>query len=293
VNQEKFGMTDASTTKVFFTYVWGPPGDPAWPLTFSSKAARSHARATLAEGDIVFTVCTKIEPTRPEHQGKVVGAYKVSDLEVNTQDYDVPHNGITRFPFALHPIAVWQITSTNSLFAKIVGPLTPNHHLQAQSKLVELDPLSAKILLALDREEVSPALPKSEFGKGIVALKNSKLAPKHEGSFVGAFGIHAVWFVYTLVLRDSRNKPLALKVGYSNAPDDRELAYNISMATEVTGLHWKLDLKQPTSSEDAARQLEQDVLRHYDRHKLGSNCEILANIDPLDVVKTIADLMRA
>jgi hypothetical protein len=30
------------TPKVFFTYVWGPPGNPASPLTFASKAARSH-----------------------------------------------------------------------------------------------------------------------------------------------------------------------------------------------------------------------------------------------------------
>lgn len=46
-------------TKVFFTYVWGPPGNPAWPLTFATKAARSHARKVLTEGDLVFTICTK------------------------------------------------------------------------------------------------------------------------------------------------------------------------------------------------------------------------------------------
>ena len=27
-------------TKVFFTYVWGPPGNPAWPMKFAFTAAR-------------------------------------------------------------------------------------------------------------------------------------------------------------------------------------------------------------------------------------------------------------
>ena len=31
-------------TKVFFTYVWGPPGNPAWPMMFASKAARMPLR---------------------------------------------------------------------------------------------------------------------------------------------------------------------------------------------------------------------------------------------------------
>lgn len=279
--------------KTFFTYVWGPPGNPAWPLTFSTKAARAEARAGLTEGDMVFTVCTKKEPTLPEYQGRVVGAYKVSDLEVNTQDYDLPPDGIKRFPFALHPIAVWQVTSNNNIFADLVGPLTPNHHLQAQSKVVELQLSTAQVLLTLDRREVPPAVPRSEFGKGIVALKNSKLAPKHEGQFNGAFGRHDIWFVYTLVLRDSVNKPLALKVGYSNDPNAREMTYNSSMATEVTGLRWKLDLRQPTSSEDTARRLEQSVLSHYRNSKLPSNGEIPKGLDPLNVAAKIAELMRS
>jgi hypothetical protein len=130
------------TPKVFFTYVWGPPGNPASPLTFASKAARSHARRALTEGDLVFTVGTRGEPTAPEHKGRVVGVFQVSDLEVNTQDYDLPRSsdipefdGVSRFPFALHPIAVWEITISDSLFTELVGPLTPNHHLQAQSKI--------------------------------------------------------------------------------------------------------------------------------------------------------------
>jgi hypothetical protein len=278
--------------KSFFTYVWGPLGNPAWPLTFSTKAARAEARAGLTEGDMVFTVCTKKEPTLPQYQGRVVGAYKVSDLEVNTQDYDLPPDGIKGFPFALHPIAVWRIASHKDVFADLVGPLTPNLHLQAQTKVVELEPSTAQVLLALDRREVPPAVPKSEFGKGIVALKNSKLAPKHEGPFNGAFSQHDIWFVYTLVLRDSVSRPLALKVGYSNDPNARELAYNSSMATEVTGLRWKLDLRQPTSSEDTARILEQLVLSHYRNSKLPSNGEILSGVDPLKVAAKIAELMR-
>jgi len=77
-------------TKAFFTYVWGPPGDPAWPLTFATKAARTHARKVLSDGDLVFTVCTRSDPSPPAFQGRVVGVFRVSDLEVNTQDYDLP-----------------------------------------------------------------------------------------------------------------------------------------------------------------------------------------------------------
>ncbi len=284
---------EADIPKYFFTYVWGPPGNPAWPLTFSTKAARRNARAALAEGDIVFTVCTKGDPTPPEYWGQVSGVYIVSDLEINTQDYDLPSGGLSRFPYALHPISVWQITSDDNIFAKLVGPLTPIQHLRAQSQLVELDMLTANPLLALDRREVSPAQPKTEFGKGLVAVKNSKLAPKHEGTFVGRFGDHEIWFVYTLVLRDIRNKSLALKVGYSNSPSDRENAHNGPMASEVTGLKWKLDFSQPTSSEGAARKLEQAVLQHYSRHRLVSNGEILREVDPSIVILKIAEIMRS
>ncbi len=286
-------------TKVFFTYVWGAPGDPAWPLTFATKAARSHARKVLTEGDLVFTVGTRGEPTQATQKGRVLGVFRVSDLEVNTQDYGLPRkhdksefDSVTRFPFALHPIAVWEITSLDNMFAELVGPLTPNHHLQAQSKIVELDEITAAPLLVLERQEVQPALPKTEFGKGLVAQKNSKLAPKHQGSFTGSFGDHDTWYVYTLVLRDARKKALAIKVGYSNAPEARETAHNGPMASEVTGLRWNAEFRQPTSSEDAAREVEQIVLARYATHKLASNGEILAGVDPLMVQAAIATVMR-
>lgn len=286
-------------TKVFFTYVWGPPGNPAWPLTFATKAARSHARKVLTEGDLVFTVCTKGEPTAPENFGRVSGVFQVSDLEINTQDYGVPSRSdipvmeaLTRFPFALHPITVWEITDPNNMFAELVGPLTPNHHLQAQSKIVELDAIAAEPLLALERREVQPAMPTTEFGKGLVMKKNSKLAPKHQGSFTGSFGDHEVWYVYALVLRDERKKPLAVKVGYSNAPDAREAAHNGPMAFEVTGLRWRAEFQQPTSSEDVAREVEQAVLSRFAKHQLASNGEILGGVDPVMVQSAIAMVMR-
>lgn len=287
-------------TTVFFTYVWGPPGNPAWPMTFASKAARSHARKVLSEGDLVFTVGTKGEPTAPQDQGRVLGVFRVSDLEVNTQDYGLPRrlenpefDSVTRFPFALHPIAVWEITSPDRKFAELVGPLTPNHHLQAQSKVVELDEITAEPLLGLNRQEVPPALPKTDFGKGLVAQKNSKLAPKHQGSYTGTFGDHDIWYVYTLVLRNAQKKALAVKVGYSNTPEARETAHNGPMAQEVTGLHWHVDAKQPTASEDVARDIEQAVLAKYAKHKLGSNGEILSGVDPLLIAAEIGTLMRS
>lgn len=290
--------TDVS--KVFFTYVWGPPGNPAWPLTFATKAARSHARQELVEGDLVFTVGTKGEPTPHEHRGRVLGAFRVSDLEVNTQDYDLPRDrtrpefdSVARFPYALHPIEVWEIPPPDNVFANLVGPLTPTHHLQAQSRIVELTPLVAAPLLALPRREVQPAIPKTEFGRGLVARKNSRLAPKHEGDFAGRFGQHSTWFVYTLVLRDGRNKALAVKVGYSNAPSDREAAYNAPMAPEATGLRWRLDFQQPTATEDAARGVEQAVLQQFARHKLSSNGEILTGVEPIMIAAAIATTLRA
>ena len=286
-------------TKVFYTYVWGAPGNPAWPMTFATKAARSHARKVLTEGDLVFTVGTKGDPTQGTHKGRVLGVFRVSSLEVNTQDYGLPRkhdkpefDSVTRFPFALHPIAVWEITSLRNVFADLVGPLTPNHHLQAQSKIVELDEITAAPLLELERQEVQPALPKTEFGKGLVTQKNGKLARKHQGSFTGTFGNHDTWYVYTLVLRDARKKALAVKVGYSNATEIREAAHNGPMAYEVTGLHWKAEFRQPTSSEDAAREVEQIVLTRYAKHKLASNGEILGGVDPVMVQAAIATAMR-
>jgi hypothetical protein len=128
----------------------------------------------LTEGDLVFTVGTRGAPTQQSHKGRVLGVFRVSDLEVNTQDHGLPRkqdrpelDSVARFPFALHPIAVWEITSPDNIFAELVGPLTPNHHLHAQSRIVALNEITAAPLLESDREEVKPALPKTEFGTGL------------------------------------------------------------------------------------------------------------------------------
>jgi len=285
--------------RAFFTYVWGPPGEPAWPLSFANKGARTRAKKLLEEGDWVFTVCTAGDPSPPEHWGRVVGVYRVSDLEVNIADYGLPkrdrHPEIDsriRFPYALHPIAAWEVTTSQNRFAELVGSLTPTHHLQAQSSVVQLDESVAKPLIKLARREVKLAMPQTEFGYGRVARKNSRLAPKHEGSFVGSFREYEVWYVYTLVLRDARRKAFAIKVGYGHEPNDRAASYNLSLASEVTGFRWVPDLVQPTSSEEAARQIEQAILDRFAKHRLDSNGEILAITDPTLVATAIAEEMR-
>lgn len=284
---------------VFFTYVWGDPGEPAWPLTFSTKAARAHAKTALTEGDLVFTVGTKREPTMPQHRGRVLGVYMVSDLEVNTQDYrggrtesTADKEGLERFPFALHPIAVWEISTPSNLFSELVGPLTPNHHLQAQSKIVELEPATSQPLLALERRQVALELPKTQFGQGLIALKASKLAPKHQGMFESSFSHHDIWFLYVLVLRDAQKKELAFKVGYSHDPEIRAASYNAPLAREVTGLFWTVYLKQPTHSEDAARQIEQALLERHATKRLGSNGEIISGVNGNSIAAAIAEIMR-
>lgn len=285
--------------KVFFTYVWGKLGDPAWPLSFTTKQARRQAKENLAEGDLVFVVGTKGKPTPPEDQGRVVGVYQVSDLEVNTQDYDVPtserdldKDGNFRFPFALHPITVWQITDAGNHFADLVGTLLPQQYLLAQTSIVKLDSEAAKPLLRLDRKRVSIADPATEFGKGRVQNKITKLAPKHEGSFSGAFTDHENWYVYTLVLYDSRKQPLAVKIGYSHNPQEREDAYNKPLAHEVSGLLWKLDTMQPVANEDTAREAEQAVLNSFDSNRLNSNIEIIRNTKPLLISAKIGTILR-
>jgi hypothetical protein len=94
------------------------------------------------------------------------------------------------------------------------------------------------------------------------------------------------------VLRDECKKPLAVKVGYSNAPEAREAAHNGPMAFEVTGLRWRAEFQQPTSREDVAREVEQAVLSRSAKHKLAGNGEILGGIDPVMVQSMIALVMR-
>ncbi|NKX63733.1 GIY-YIG nuclease family protein [Labrenzia sp. 5N] len=285
--------------KVFFTYVWGAPGNPAWPLTFATKAARSHARAVLQEGDIVFTVGTRTDPTAPEHKGRVVGAYRVSDMEVNTRDYvDLldeerrSEDAIDRFPYALHPLEVWEIAGQENMFSELVGPLTGRHHLQARDKVIELDALTAEPLLALERTPVMVVEPKTILGRGRVALKNSKLAPKHEGDFQGSFGHHEIWYVYVLALRDQRGKDLAFKIGYAHDPKKRRDEHNRPLATEVTGLEWHVALKQETSSEDDARTVEQALLNKYRERCLRSNGEIVSGVTVTDISLSLASVLR-
>ncbi|HEX8047500.1 GIY-YIG nuclease family protein [Rhizobium sp.] len=286
-------------SKIFFTYVWGPPGDPCWPLTFASKGARTLAKRALTEGDYVFTVGTKGEPTLPNYQGRVSGLYQVSSLDVNTIDYidqvevkAITERLATKFPYALHPIAVWEITSQGNVFSRLVGPLTSAHHLRAQSTVVKLDPETSAPLMALERRPVTLAEPKTLLGRGLVAQKNSKLAPKHEGEFSGRFGDHSVWFVYALALKDQRGRDLAFKIGYANDPALRLAAYQAPMAAEVTGLTWDLAMKQPTGSEDEARRIEQALLAHFAKHKLASNGEIIKGPTQSEIMSTMAIILR-
>lgn len=247
---------------------------------------------------MVFTVGTKSDPTPQEERGKVLGVFRASDLEVNTQDYDLPRNpnpefdGVLRFPHALHPIQVWEVQEEYAYFSQLVGPLTPRHHLQAQSKLVELDAEIAKPLLELHRKEVTPLEPSTGFGKGLVARKKSKLAPKHEGNYSGSFKDHDVWYVYILGLQDQRRRTLAVKLGYSSDPDARAEAMNSPMAVEVTGLSWRLLGQQPTDTEDAARTVEQALLKKYRQKCLGSNGEVLAGVDPLLLIAEAGNILR-
>jgi hypothetical protein len=120
--------------RVFFTYVWGEPTAPAWPLTFANKASRRFARENVRDGDFVFTVATKDEPTRKDLRGRVTGLFRLTDLELNTADYSLPrdvkpeYDTTTRFPYALHPLQVWSIITPENVFSKLVGPLTGGHH---------------------------------------------------------------------------------------------------------------------------------------------------------------------
>lgn len=284
--------------KTFFTYVWGSPGNPAWPLTFATKAARKHAQANLGEGDLVFTVGTKGEPTPQEERGKVLGVFRASDFEVNTQDYDLPRNpnrefdGVLRFPHALHPIQVWEVLDGEAYFSQLVGPLTPGHHLQAQSKLVELESGIAEPLLKLRRKEVMPLEPSTGFGRGLVAQKKSKLAPKHEGEYSGSFREHDVWYVYILALRDKHRRTLAVKVGYSSDPSSRAAAMDRALAGEVTGLSWCVVGQQPTATEDTARAVEQALLNKHRQKCLQSNGEVLAGVDPSILIAEAGTILR-
>jgi hypothetical protein len=224
----------------------------------------------------------------------------VSDLEVNTADYDLPVRkdypdieGVKQFPFALHPISVHAIEGLDCLFSELVGPLTPALHLRAQSYLVELPQRAAEVLQALPTVELEPAMPKTALGLGRVVAKNSKLAPKHEGQFLGKFADHEIWYVYSLVLYDPRMKPLAVKLGYASDPHVRCAAYNLPLAHEVTGLQWRVDLKQPVSSEDTARVIEQAAFGRLKQHRLQSNGEILTGITAADVATVIALELRS
>jgi hypothetical protein len=135
-------------------------------------------------------------------------------------------------------------------------------------------------------------LPSTQFGRGLVARKISKLAPKHSGSFTGTFGEHALWYVYSLALKDQRGKTLAYKIGYSHAPELRAAAYNVGIATEVTGLKWHLNSSQPTASEDVARAVEQALLQKFHTRKLPSNGEIIRAGLPDEITVAVATLMR-
>jgi len=285
--------------KAFFTYVWGAPGNPAYPITFATKASRTRARKILSEGDLIFTVCTKGKPTDIELQGRVVGVYRASDIEISTKDYDVPRNldnpeydSITKFPYALHPLEVWQIQDSDNVFSEVVGPLTPKEHLQAQAYLVELSTDHANLLGRLEKLRIEPMLPRTALGRGRVIRKQSKLAPKHEGKYTAEFKEREIWYVYLLVLHDERNREIAVKLGYAGDPSLRLNAYNAGLATEVTGLSWQLDFSQPVSSEDEARAIEQKMFKRYQSQRLESNGEILRGVNALTLGAEVGKIMR-
>jgi len=222
-------------------------------------------------------------------------------LDVNTVDYNLPthprdlrEDGTFRFPFAIHPLDVWQVTDHQNKFSEITKPpLEGKQYLQAQKTVVELSEPYVSRLLRLEKRSLEIAQPSTAFGRGRVAEKMSRLAPKHEGDFSGTFKNHDVWYVYTLVLRDLNGRAKAVKLGYSNNPSQRMDAHNTPMAPEITGFSWEIYSKQPMPDEDTARKIEQLILRQYDRFKLRSNGEILSGIDPQEVAVSIGVSARS
>ncbi len=117
-----------------------------------------------------------------------------------------------------------------------------------------------------------------------------KQAPKHSGSYNADFKHHEKWFVYGLILKDQSNRELAVKIGYSNDPDQRLKPYRMAIAEEVTGLRWELGFKQPTTSEENARIVEEAILAKYST--LPSNGEIIPGGRSTEILTEIGMQMR-
>nr|WP_272211144.1 GIY-YIG nuclease family protein [Marinicella sp. W31]MDC2877029.1 GIY-YIG nuclease family protein [Marinicella sp. W31] len=271
--------------KVFFTYVWGPPGEPCWPLTFSSKGGRTQARNVLSDGDYVFTIGTRQQETDEQYRGRVLGLYQVTTQEVNTRDYIDPLSAgeamrrtAEEFAFALHPALVWEITDTDNDFGNLVGSLPRALYYRAQTGVAELSPEAAERLLVLTRRPVRLAEPTTLLGQR--RIQQSRLAPKHEGEFSGRFGEHETWFVYVFALHDRQGRSLAFKIGYASDPEARRKAYQFPMAEEVTGLRWKFLHKEAWATEDDARSVEQALLKRFSKNRLVSNGEIIHGLPP-------------
>lgn len=140
---------------------------------------------------------------------------------------------------------------------------------KARDSVAEFSPETAAPLLGLARRLPTLVEQKENLGCGLVSPKNSKLAPKYEGAFVGQFAEHDIWFVYALELKDQRGRDLAFKIGYANDPEKRRTAYQAAMAEEVSGLTWTVAVSQATASEDEARRVVRNLLAHFGKHWLG------------------------
>ncbi len=267
---------------VYLTKVWGFR-EPAPPLTFSELKKREEAQRKLKSGDIVVLVGTTGEPTKKEERGRILGIMEPTIDPVMTLDFDIPHrehdydkDGNFKWPYALFNKRAWKIINP-PLLAQI-----SNRHFEGYESVKGIVPLTdeeAAKIINLRKEEVQLLTPTIRARARIEghATARKKSSPPPTTKRNGVMHMRRAP-AYTYVMEIIGTKDSAFKIGWAFDYEVRQRQFNQSSMPEIGGLQYKTILHNLFNTAREAYDMEQRLLKHFDKKRHKSNHEIIHKV---------------
>jgi hypothetical protein len=84
----------------------------------------------------------------------------------------------------------------------------------------------------------------------------------------------------------------SFKIGWAFNPQARRREFNLAALPEIGGLRYRLQLEELWDTARQAYQMEQAILRQFDRYRHPANREILYEISPEELTRAWTDYVH-
>lgn len=262
---------------VFLTKTWGF-SEPCGPLQFSTTGWRDRARSLLQPGDKVAIVGTQGLPTDPEEQGRILGLMEPSTQVVMALDFplgeraaDFDEEGNYKWPYALLNKAAWKIADP-PLLSTIS---TRKFEMDAVLGIVALTPGEAEALESIPRREIPLLQPKRAHARieGYDAARK-KSSPVPTTTRTGIMHMRDA-SAYTYIMELKHADTVSFKIGWAFDFKLRERQFNQASMPAIGGIRYKTIWFELCDTARRAYQLEQSLLRRFDKDRHPQNHEII------------------